>query len=94
LVLVLRQPPPWPRARRRVIPGSNAQGDDARASARSSTTTHPTQAATPQISVPPQYSIPIVFNPSESEAKYYDLSLRDTLPFEVDGALAVGTFIE
>jgi len=44
--------------------------------------------------VPPQYSIPIVFNPSESEAKYYDLSLRDTLPFEVDGALAVGTFIE
>ena len=52
------------------------------------------QAATPQISVPPQYSIPIVFSPSESEAKYYDLSLRDTLPFEVDGALAVGTFIE
>jgi hypothetical protein len=50
--------------------------------------------AMPPLSVPPRYSIPIVFGPSESEPKYYDLSLRDTLPFEVDGALAVDAFIE
>jgi len=52
------------------------------------------QAAMPQISALPQYSIPVVFSPSESESKYYDLSLRDTLPFEVDGALAIDAFIE
>ncbi|HYQ01153.1 MAG TPA: hypothetical protein VER96_20925 [Polyangiaceae bacterium] len=40
------------------------------------------------------YSIPVVFSPSETESKYYDLTLRDTLPFEVDGALAIDAFIQ
>jgi len=50
--------------------------------------------AKPTFALAPQYSIPIVFSPSETESTYYDLSLRDTLPFEVDGALAIDAFIQ
>ena len=45
--------------------------------------------ATPQGPLLPPYSIPVV-----RSAVYYDLSLRDTVPFEVDGALAIDAFIQ
>ncbi|MEI9937471.1 MAG: hypothetical protein WDO69_09635 [Pseudomonadota bacterium] len=51
------------------------------------------QATTPSPSAP-QYSIPVVLSTSEPSSAYYDLSLRDTLPFEVDGALAIDAFIQ
>ena len=50
--------------------------------------------AAPPFSPAPLYSIPIVFNASESKSEYYDLSLRDTVPFELDGTLAIDAFIE
>jgi len=37
----------------------------------------------------PQYSIPVVVGDV-----YYDLSLRDTVPFEIDGGLAIDAFIQ
>ena len=45
--------------------------------------------ATAPVPLAPQYSIPVVL-----DSAFYDLSLRDTVPFEVDGALAVDSFIQ
>ena len=49
--------------------------------------------ATPPFPLAPQYSIPVVFSASNG-SEYYDLSLRDTVPFEADGALAIEAFIQ
>jgi hypothetical protein len=50
--------------------------------------------AKPPFTLAPQYSIPVVFNASKGGPEFYDLSLRDTVPFEVDGALAIDAFIQ
>jgi hypothetical protein len=50
--------------------------------------------ATPPATLGPQYSIPVVLGTPERSSVYYDLSLRDTVPFEIDGALAIEAFLE
>ena len=42
----------------------------------------------------PSYSIPVKVESVESEPKYYDLVIRDTVPFETNGVLSVDDFIE
>lgn len=49
--------------------------------------------ASPAFTLAPQYSIPVVLSTSNG-SEYYNLSLRDTVPFEVEGALAIEAFIQ
>lgn len=51
------------------------------------------QATTP-IPLAPEYSVPVVVATPETGTQYCNLSLRDTVPFEVDGQLKIDDFIE
>jgi len=42
----------------------------------------------------PSYSIPVKVEATGAEPMYYDLVIRDTVPFETDGVLAIDDFIE
>ncbi len=42
----------------------------------------------------PAYSLPVVVTAGGNGARYFDLAMRDTVPFEVDGVLAVDAFLE
>ena len=50
--------------------------------------------ATTHVQLAPYYSVPIMLGAPGHGPTYYDLSLRDTVPFEVDGALAILAFIQ
>ncbi len=51
------------------------------------------QKSTPPVPAP-AYSVPVVVTAGGEASRYFDLAMRDTVPFEVNGVLTIDAFLE
>ncbi len=86
----------WDPATRTVGQGEDEQAEPNVASGSEADSLRALRAnyEAPENGLGPWLRIPIVYESEGTEARYFDLALRDVTPFEIDGRLDVDAFFE